>query len=91
MKVSVDYDELINELSTDVASGYLQLTDQIFIVRDEKALVDDYHPIIDWYHEHDFSDDNVNNDIADESDRLRAVKKTVSDVLEEMNERNSIF
>lgn len=45
------YEEFIAEINEEVEEGSLTLKDSIQILRDSKALINDYCPIIDWYYD----------------------------------------
>lgn len=85
MKISYDYSDLMDELMADVKDGMLKPDDNIFIIREKYAIANDYHPIVDWYYLEDLSTQAI-----DENDKLRAVKKSVNDVLIEMIDWNTI-
>ena len=107
MKISYNYEEMIQELKEDVSDGVLLLTDAIQILRSDYAIDNDgYKPIIDWYYNHkrtleilksDFFDDE--HDLEElrkscefyEKDRFNLVDISVEDCLLEMEERNKII
>ena len=51
MKITLDYDELIKEMEAEIKEGGLSQKDTIQILRDEKAVYENYCPIIDWYYD----------------------------------------
>ncbi len=50
-KIVENYKTLIEEISDEVKEGFLTEKDMIQILRDEKPLINDYCPIIDWYYD----------------------------------------
>jgi len=51
--LSYDYEELIEELHEELADGELEHEDVIQILRDDKAIFENYYPIVEWFFEHD--------------------------------------
>lgn len=78
MKYSYDYDELINELESDLLEGLIALSDTIKIVRSTIPAYKTYLPIIDYYYD--------DNDPGEEFEVMQ-----VSAVLKEMYSENSIL
>ncbi|MDO4491204.1 MAG: hypothetical protein Q4B85_09065 [Lachnospiraceae bacterium] len=50
-KMIQNYKSLIEEISNEVKEGFLTEKDQIQVLRDEKPLMQDYCPILDWYYD----------------------------------------
>lgn len=50
MKISYDYEDLINELEGDITEGLIRPSDILKIVRTEQPTIDNYKPIIDYYY-----------------------------------------
>lgn len=49
MNISYDYEQLLQELKSDLAEGLIRENDVIFIVRGSE--VSGYYPIIDYYYD----------------------------------------
>lgn len=49
-KIVENYKALIEEISGEVKEGFLTEEDTIQILRDEKPIIQDYCPVIDWYY-----------------------------------------
>ncbi len=77
MKISCNYQELIDELKYELDFGSLNLNSVIKIVREERPDTD-YKPIVDWYYEY--------NEPKEQTE-----EKTVKYVLTEMIEMNKLF
>lgn len=60
MRISYDYQEMIQELKEEINDGILSPTDDIQILRSSKTIGDNYKPIIDWYY-----DDNTMVEISE--------------------------
>ncbi|MFY8330700.1 hypothetical protein [Vagococcus carniphilus] len=87
MKISYDYDELIQEIKEDIIEHkVLNYKDYIWIVRADEPVHKSYRPIIDWYYFEDLKSMSL-----EEQDKLKAVKVQVGVVLIEMIEANDIF
>lgn len=80
LNISYDYTELIQEIKSDMKEGLFDK--YIYIERDyNKSLSElNYKPIVDYYYSEDEIPENVGCD-----------KAYVEDVLEEMEELNSII
>lgn len=78
MKLSYDYDDLIDEVKSDIADGQLELLEEVTIVRSKKPIFNDYYPIVDYYYPEDETDEDFE-------------KVLVKDVLIEMEEWNRII
>ena len=76
MNISYDYEELLNELKSDLSEELIRLSSFIKVVRSEKA--SNYHPIIDYYYD--------DNEVKEEHERVR-----VYEVLQEMEYYNQII
>lgn len=50
-KIVENYNALIEEISDEVKEGFLTEEDTIQILRDEKPIMQEYCPIIDWYYD----------------------------------------
>lgn len=90
MKISYDYEEMIQELKEDVMDGVLSLTDTIQILRSDETFDDGYKPIIDWYYG-DESEDETQMKERYEKDKPNLSNILVEDCLAEMEERNAII
>ncbi|ERM18910.1 hypothetical protein [Brevibacillus laterosporus] len=77
MNFSYDYEELIEELKSDLTEGLISMGDKIKIVRGQKV-ANHYYPIIDYYY-----DDNEPDEKYEEIQ--------VSKVLEEMEYYDQII
>lgn len=95
MKISYDYEELIQELKEELEDGILTLESTIQVLRSEQPLFD-YYPIKDWYYEHEMMVSDYQSELSKEEYRLYLIDRpslialTVREVLEEMIEKNSI-
>ena len=104
MKISYDYEEMLQELREDIEDGMLNSDSFIQIERGEERL--GYSPIIDWYYDQVTMISMCNPEIDDSSDEKKEKVKIwkdyterapylklcrLSDVLEEMEEMNRIF
>lgn len=56
MNFSHDYSEPLNELKKDIENGELKLLDKIKVVRTRQTFLDNYQPIIYYYHPDDETD-----------------------------------
>lgn len=50
MKISYDYEELIEELNADIEEGLIDKDGEVYILRSENPVMLDYHPIVDYYY-----------------------------------------
>ena len=85
MKISFDYEILINEIQSCLASGELYPADEIQILREHR---EDYSPVVDWYYSKDRMKDLPNDGYLKDLLFLESVK--VSDFLAEMQDLNSV-
>ncbi len=53
MNINYDYTDLLDELKEDIEDGILQLDEEIQILRQDKAIGDNYFPILDYYYSHE--------------------------------------
>ena len=106
MKISYDYEEMIQELKEDVSDGVLSLTDTIQILRSDKDIYNGYRPIIDWYYNDERIADDLKLDVFDdeqeieekrqikeqyEKDKPNLLNILVGNCILEMEERNKII
>lgn len=104
MKISHDYEELINELEEEIEGGMLKLSDTIQVLRGEPRY--GYAPIIDWYYDHERSMELFEEDDEDsitdmveqaqikkqyEEDRPHLEQMTVEEALGEMLEMDKVI
>ena len=87
MKISYDYSELLFEINSDIAEELIDTSGDIWIIRDDEPVYENYKPIVDYYYINDLKLDNL----YDSSDGFKAIKLPVSKVLDEMNELNRII
>ena len=102
IKVSYDYEELINELKEEIAYGTLTQDDEIYVLRQEKEIAEGYRPIIDWdyledvYEGEEYEKEYTSGEKA-VIERNRAIierdgeKKKVHEVISEMLKWNKII
>ena len=50
MKISIDYEVLIQEIEDELREGTLLLSDTIQVLRDTSTVIEGYKTIIDWYY-----------------------------------------
>lgn len=60
-----NYKELVSEISNEVSEGVLNEKDMIQILRAEKAVVQDYHPIIEWYYDSFVMEEELDSSLED--------------------------
>ena len=98
IKPSFDYSELIQEFQEELEDGMLTPSHTVQVLRAEKPIWKEYHPIIDWY----YGDESTSIlDPKNESPLKRAEQHKqdlpkleemlVEDILEEMEEWNKIL
>ena len=86
MKISFDYEILINEIQSCIASGELDPAEEVQILRGRG---EDYTPVVDWYYSKDRMKDLPSDGYLRDLPFLESVK--VSDFLAEMQKLNSIL
>lgn len=69
MNFSYDYEELIEEMKSDLREGLISLNDKIKIVRGQK-IANRYYPIIDYYY-----DDNEPDEKYEEMQVSKALEE----------------
>lgn len=52
MNYAYDYEELIDEIQSDLSEELINLSDTIKIVRSSRIVYENYRPIIDYYYGH---------------------------------------
>lgn len=87
MKLSYDYEELLQEFKEELEDEVLTLDSEVYILRKDEPIFGNYYPIIDWY----YLEDNERNypEFKEDFPKLRIEK--LSDVLSEMEEMNRII
>lgn len=74
MKLSYDYEELIQEIKEEIADGILKLTDDIQVLRTDEFNVD-YKPIIDWYYPPTQMENILKPDIFDDEEEVAELEE----------------
>lgn len=105
MKISYDYDELINEIEEEIEDGILTLEDSVQILRAKESINGEYFPIIDWYYSEEDMKELLKVDMFESKEEKKERESieesyaedcfnlesiTVKDFLKEMNIYNSI-
>lgn len=106
MKISYDYEEIIQELKEELKDGMFTLSDTIQVLRSDNTIEDGYRPIIDWYYDDMVMAETLANDLLDdeedleekrnlkkqyENDKLYLESITVKQCLNEMEEKMNLF
>lgn len=58
-KMISDYKAMIEDITAEVTEGMISEKNMIQVLREAKAIVQDYRPIIDWYYDADTMQDEV--------------------------------
>lgn len=66
MKISYDYEDLLQELREELNEGILSMLDTIQVLRTEKPIVEVYRPIIDWYYNDKTTRECLSPDVFDD-------------------------
>ncbi len=53
MAINYDYTDLLEELQEDIDDGILESNEEIQILRQDKAIGENYYPIVDYYYSHE--------------------------------------
>lgn len=99
IKISYDYEHLIEEIEEEIAEGSLTFEDIVQVLRSNRSIDDNYFPVIDWYYcdatmnkivlEDSFETEQIKKDYEKNKDSLQPIK--VKDLLVEMNFYNEII
>ncbi|SHI38719.1 hypothetical protein SAMN02745751_00211 [Dethiosulfatibacter aminovorans DSM 17477] len=71
MKPQFDYQELIDELKSEVRAGSLTENDIIQVLRSHKADKNGYYPIIDWHYNKETMEMELAPDSLDDEEDIR--------------------
>ena len=69
MRISYDYEELLEEVREELEDGVVKLTDQVQVLRSSDPIdgsAAGYRPIVDWYYSHDQIMEDLQTDAFDD-------------------------
>lgn len=77
-----NYKEMIEDISYEVSEGVLKEMDQIQVLREENAVMQDYRPVVDWYYDAYTMEQDLNIPLEDLCDQEEYSKEEWADMLE---------